>query len=232
MNKLHEWINTAGILAVAILLLVGGNQSANTGASGTRFPNGISANNTSPVAGEVVATTFTAVATTTSASQGIPAYYTLGGVDYADVEVALTATSSIPGIIRNPWGTTASSTLVACGVNITSNGMAQAQLGYISTTSESVYGYGSSTAAISAVAVAASAQVFAPCSLNSATTTTANAQAPYGVPAYILPGRTDDGVSAYTVDPGHSLTFRNATRTAGTYASYWTGTFWARFAKP
>ena len=48
-------------VAIALLLslgalyaaLVGGNQSAEFGASGTRFPNGVSADTTSPVAGEL-----------------------------------------------------------------------------------------------------------------------------------------------------------------------------------
>jgi hypothetical protein len=62
MNKIHEWVNTAGILLVVILVLVGGNQSVPTGefgASGSRFPNGISADTTSPSAGEVRGSTLT-----------------------------------------------------------------------------------------------------------------------------------------------------------------------------
>lgn len=59
MNKIHEWVNTLLIAVVLILVLVGANQSAepkNIGA-GTRMPNGISADSTSPVAGEVRGTT-------------------------------------------------------------------------------------------------------------------------------------------------------------------------------
>ena len=48
MNKIHEWVNTGLILVVAILVLVGGNQSApiapeetSLGAFGTRFPSGL-----------------------------------------------------------------------------------------------------------------------------------------------------------------------------------------------
>ena len=69
MNKLHEWVNTGLIVLVAILVLVGGNQSDQTlGASGTRFPNGISADTTSPIAGEVRGTSSTITATSTVGS--------------------------------------------------------------------------------------------------------------------------------------------------------------------
>lgn len=53
----HNWINTALIVAVGILVLVGGNQSGVGG--GTRFPNGLSADGISPSAGEVRGTTLT-----------------------------------------------------------------------------------------------------------------------------------------------------------------------------
>ena len=54
MNKYHNWINTGLVAALFILVLVGGNnQSVDLGATGTRFPNGLSADSTSPVAGEL-----------------------------------------------------------------------------------------------------------------------------------------------------------------------------------
>lgn len=59
MNKYHNWINTGLIAVVLILVLIGGNQSGNFGATGTRFPNGISADTTSPVSGEVRGSTLT-----------------------------------------------------------------------------------------------------------------------------------------------------------------------------
>lgn len=58
MNKIHNWFNTGLIIAVGLLVLVGSNQSASYG-GGTRFQNGISADNTSPVAGEVRGTDLT-----------------------------------------------------------------------------------------------------------------------------------------------------------------------------
>lgn len=53
MNKIHEWVNTGLLIAiVAILVLVGGNQSGqvpNTyGNAGTRFPHGVSINTATP----------------------------------------------------------------------------------------------------------------------------------------------------------------------------------------
>lgn len=58
MEIKHNWINTALIVAVLILVLVGGNNQSDS-FGGTRFPNGISADNTSPIAGEVRGTTLT-----------------------------------------------------------------------------------------------------------------------------------------------------------------------------
>ncbi len=59
MNFLnHNWVNTALIVVVLILVLVGNNQPDDLGA-GTRFPNGISADTTSPSAGQVRGTTQT-----------------------------------------------------------------------------------------------------------------------------------------------------------------------------
>src|SRR3990167_9594572 len=57
MNKLHEWINTGLLVLVIILVLVVSKQSVPLGATGTRFPNGLSTNSTSPSAGELLTTT-------------------------------------------------------------------------------------------------------------------------------------------------------------------------------
>lgn len=70
MNKIHEWANTGLIVLVAILVLVGGNQSADqveqVGAPGSRFPNGLSADTTSPIVGEVRGTYLTITSTATT----------------------------------------------------------------------------------------------------------------------------------------------------------------------
>lgn len=53
-NNIHNWVNTALIVLVGILVLVS-NQPDPTG--GTRFPNGLSADGTTPSAGQVRGTT-------------------------------------------------------------------------------------------------------------------------------------------------------------------------------
>lgn len=57
----------------------GASQSEELGASGTRFPNGLSADTTSPIAGEVRGTTLTIT----------------DGMSYVDAQTALTGTSTI-----------------------------------------------------------------------------------------------------------------------------------------
>ncbi len=169
-------------------------------------------------------------ATSTIASQGVPAYQTLGGIDFAFVENDLTATSSIPGIIANPFGSTAAtSSLVSCGMVVTSNGIAVAQSFDVSTTT-GTGGYGSSTPAIISGFAAGAAQFFMPCGFNSATTTSSTASNQY-VPVGLLPGRTQSGASNYIIQGGEFLTGRIASSTPGTFSSYWTGKFWAVFMK-
>lgn len=70
MTKLHEWLNTALIGIVCLLVLFGG-QSAPEPTSqfgGTRFPNGISADSTSPSAGQVRSTTLNVTGAATLSS--------------------------------------------------------------------------------------------------------------------------------------------------------------------
>jgi hypothetical protein len=96
MNKIHEWVNSAGILAILILVLVGG-QSAAFGASGTRFPNGLSTNSTSPVAGELQTTTLEVDSTASFESTAtFTGDVTLnGGDDGLIITTTNSATSSI-----------------------------------------------------------------------------------------------------------------------------------------
>lgn len=61
----HNWINTLLIVAVGILVLVGSNQSE---VGGTRFPNGLSADGTSPTAGQVRGTTLLSTGAATFSS--------------------------------------------------------------------------------------------------------------------------------------------------------------------
>ena len=54
MNKSISWLALGvGIVALLVAVVGGNNQPEGLGASGTRFPNGISADSTSPAVGEV-----------------------------------------------------------------------------------------------------------------------------------------------------------------------------------
>lgn len=172
---------------------------------------------------------FSTTGTTTAGTQGIPTFYTLGGIDYAAVQMPMTATSSIPAIIPNPFGA-ATSTLVSCHVQVTANGIAVGQTFDISTTT-GAGGYGSSTPAILSGFSTGAGQFTAPCNFNSATSTAAVTN-PSGVKIGLLPGMTSTGVSNYIVGPSEYVTTRISSSTPGTFSSYWTGTFSAVFMKP
>lgn len=58
-QKFLSWAALGFSLLAVVLVLVGGNQSGIFGATGTRFPNGLSADTTSPVAGELRGTDLT-----------------------------------------------------------------------------------------------------------------------------------------------------------------------------
>lgn len=72
MNKIVSWVALVVSVFALTFALVGGNQSVpvneSLGASGTRFPNGISADSTSPSSGQVRGTTLTATGALSSAS--------------------------------------------------------------------------------------------------------------------------------------------------------------------
>lgn len=76
-------------------------QSEAVGAAGTRFPHGVSVGSlSSPTANELIIGN---TGTTTVATQGVPTYYTLGGVDYAEVQQTFTSATNTPIIIRSPF---------------------------------------------------------------------------------------------------------------------------------
>lgn len=111
MNKIHEWVNTGLIGLVLILVLVGGNQSV-FGASGSRFPNGISADSTSPNSGQVRGTTLTVTGASTLTGDA-----TFGGGDDAVIITHTnTATSSLEvGCIQGYATSTATAVRMAFG---------------------------------------------------------------------------------------------------------------------
>lgn len=98
MEKFTKYIPfaTLALVVVIAMMLVGGNQSVSLGASGTRFPNGLSADSTSPVAGEVRGTTLTSTGAATLASASITGDATLSG-GTLNIATSNTATSTIIG---------------------------------------------------------------------------------------------------------------------------------------
>ena len=72
-------MNTGLIALVAILVLVGGNQSAELG-GGSRFPNGLSADSTAPSAGQVRGTTLTITGSATAGTSTVESLTTGGFV--------------------------------------------------------------------------------------------------------------------------------------------------------
>ncbi len=117
MNNIHNWLNTGLIVLVAVLVLVGGNQSASFGASGTRMPNGISADTTSPIAGQVRGTTLTSTGLATLASATVTGTLTQSTTNAATTSAALgciqTTATSTATPIRFLIGTSGATTTVS-----------------------------------------------------------------------------------------------------------------------
>lgn len=125
MNKIHEWVNTGLIVLVTILVLVGGNsQPGNLGATGTRFPNGLSADSTSPVAGEVRGTdlTITDDATISGGTLNVPT--AASATSSITVGCANFYATSSATVVHWVFGTVGTTTLAG-----TSNGSVQWQYG-------------------------------------------------------------------------------------------------------
>lgn len=138
MKNIHNWVNTLLVGVVVILVLVGGNQPvefsdkqlnrlaeqmAQLGA-GSRFPNGISADTTSPSgAGNIRGTTLTMTGASTFATTVVvsgsftapssnAATTTIGGVTFhADTQAFDTATTTVCSL-QSP---SATSTLIRAG---------------------------------------------------------------------------------------------------------------------
>lgn len=95
---LGQAVLTAILVAVIFLVtgLVGGNQSAQDGVGGSRFPNGLSADGTEPSAGEVRGTTFTATgAVSLSSTLAVTGATTLSStLTYLEKSTSLSANSS------------------------------------------------------------------------------------------------------------------------------------------
>lgn len=112
IEKINKWLLIPTFLLVLAVLLVGGNnQSVSFGAAGSRFPNGISADSTSPVAGQVRGTYLASTGSLTVGSSGtaiarvntgtcyIKAYATtIAATSSAEVDCQATAAVSASGI--------------------------------------------------------------------------------------------------------------------------------------
>lgn len=101
-------------LVVSLLVVMGaglvGNQSSSLGASGTRFPNGLSTNSNSPSSGQMITTTFSLATTTNSGlsmgTAGATSTVSLGKVCYT----VTTSNGSTVFYWYGPSGDVASST--------------------------------------------------------------------------------------------------------------------------
>lgn len=118
----HNWINTALIVIVGILVLVGSNQSGNLG--GTRFPSGLSADSTSPSSGEVRGTTLTITgaqtltgATTLASTLGVTGAATLSSTLSVSGATSL-ETLTEGGGIRATSTDNATETLLASDIDV------------------------------------------------------------------------------------------------------------------
>ncbi len=110
----------AGLVSGIIVALVGGGNQSEliTGATGTRFTNGISTNSTSPASGEIRTNYLTTdgatgVATSTFTSSG----YSIGGVDYYDISGSFDDASTTLKSILNPFRAT--STVMVANLEVT-----------------------------------------------------------------------------------------------------------------
>lgn len=59
LKKVQEWSGVVALVAIILFLTLGQGGYGKTGSSGTRFPNGVSADSTAPLTGEVRGTTLT-----------------------------------------------------------------------------------------------------------------------------------------------------------------------------
>jgi len=143
-------------------------------------------------------------------------FISIGGKRAYSYSQAMIATSSTICAIQNPFRAT--STITVLSAQSTSNGIAVANNLYVSTSTTQ---YGSSTPALVHAFAMGTGQWFLSFRGNSATTTGGTGGTNS---ADLLPGMYPNGSSRYILGPSEWVTFRIATSTAGTFASYNTGT--------
>lgn len=152
---------------------------------------------------------------------------TNNGVDSISVEYPITATSSVPVTIPNPFGATglapdvnnSTSTVTAAGCVIT-NGVTGANTWYLSTSTGPLLA--TSTPSFFGHSVASASQDSFAWTAGNASTTNA------GIGLLGL-----DGTNPYFVFGTTSLQFKIASTSPGTFAAnYYSGYCWAKFVKP
>ena len=95
IEKINKWLPILTFILVIILgvMLVGGNsQSGLVGGNGSRYPNGLSADTTSPIDGEVRGTTLNITSTSALAGAVDVGTFTQGGGVKSTTTIATTAT--------------------------------------------------------------------------------------------------------------------------------------------
>ena len=160
----------------------------------------------------------TITGTTTMGTAGLPAYETRGGVDYADIQVTITATSS--GIIRNPFG--AASTTIS-GLMFANTSLYGGAYSFDIATSTSQYATSSPYALIKARTVNIGSLEVISWAPGDATTTSAQ---------FNTFGIHSSGSSNFVLAPNEILIFKVATATPNVpFTSGPTGTFSGSFRK-
>lgn len=132
MEKFTKYVPlaTLALVAVIALMLVGGNQSVSLGASGTRFPNGLSADSTSPIAGELRGTTLTTTGAATLASATVTGTLTQSTTNTATTTAAL-------GCVQTTATSTATPIRMLFTASTTATALSGTQAGFV------LWGYGS-----------------------------------------------------------------------------------------
>ena len=120
MNKFITGV--IGLVAITALIIslakVGGNSqpAADLGASGTRFPNGISANNVSPAVGQIIGTTLTTGSLTVTTSNTATSTSYLGCINTTATSTAtrirMVFTDTATNTKAGPNGTSANGSVL------------------------------------------------------------------------------------------------------------------------
>lgn len=160
-------------------------------------------------------------AVTSATTTNTTSYWSVGGIDYASVQVSLSATSSVPASIPNPFGA-ATSSITSIIAQITGNGITGATQFIDISTSTTALGT-SSPALVYRASVLSGGQAFIPWQPMASSTNTTN---------ILLPVDVASGRSNLILGPSENLNMKIASGTPGTFTSYYTGTFSATFMKP